>query len=85
MGADADLALVDLEQAWTLAGDELLYRHRLSPYMGRRLRGRVVRTLVRGRTVFADGRVQGAPAGRFVRPELHGDGRRERPSHGSAP
>ena len=85
VGADADLALVDLEQAWTLAGDELLYRHRLSPYMGRRLRGRVVRTLVRGRTVFADGRVQGAPAGRFVRPELHGEGRRERPSHGSAP
>ena len=30
--------------------NELLYRHALSPYVGRRLRGRVVRTIGRGRT-----------------------------------
>ena len=47
-GADADLALVDLAAEYTLRAEDLLYRHRISPYIGRRLRGRVVRTLLRG-------------------------------------
>jgi hypothetical protein len=33
---------------------------------------RIVRTLVRGRTVFADGRVVGPPAGRLVTPDAEG-------------
>lgn len=47
-GTDADLALVDLGAAYTLAAGDLRYRHPLSPYVGRRLEARVVRTLVRG-------------------------------------
>ena len=47
-GADADLALVDLAAEYTLRGEDLLYRHPISPYVGRRLHGRVVRTLLRG-------------------------------------
>jgi allantoinase len=68
-GADADLALVDLggEEAVTEAG--LLYRHPHSPFTGRTLRGRIARTLVRGTTVFAAGRIVAAPAGRLVTPE----------------
>jgi allantoinase len=57
-GADADLALVALDEEWTLAADDLRYRHRHSPYVGRRFRGCVVRTLLRG----------GATRGRLVRP-----------------
>jgi allantoinase len=68
VGYDADLALVDLGREDVLTADDLLYRHRQSPYVGRRFRGRVVRTLVRGQTVVAAGRVVGAPAGRLVRP-----------------
>jgi allantoinase len=48
-GADADLALVELDAPHTLAAEDLLYRHRISPWIGRRLRSRVVRTLLRGR------------------------------------
>ncbi|HEX6022890.1 MAG TPA: amidohydrolase family protein, partial [Solirubrobacter sp.] len=47
-GADADLALVDLDAEHTLRPGDLLYRHRISPWIGRRLRARVVRTLLRG-------------------------------------
>jgi allantoinase len=47
-GADADLALVDLDAEYTLRAEYLLYRHPISPYVGRRLRGRVMRTLLRG-------------------------------------
>ena len=65
-GSDADLALVDLGEAWTLQADELLYRHPLSPYVGETVRGRIVRTVVRGRTVYRDGRIVGEPSGRFV-------------------
>jgi len=66
-GNDADLVLVDLDREWTLGPDALETRSGLSPYLGRRFRGAVVRTLVRGRTVYADDVVTGAPGdGWFV-------------------
>jgi allantoinase len=67
-GADADLALVDLDAAWTLGRDDLRDRHRLSPYVGRALRGRVVRTLRRGQTIYWDGKVASGAGGRLVAP-----------------
>jgi allantoinase len=67
VGADADVALVDPAATWTLSREALLDRHRLSPFVGRQLRGRVVRTILRGRTVARDGRIVGAPGGRVVR------------------
>jgi allantoinase len=47
-GADADLALVNLDAEHLLSADDLQYRHKLSPWIGRRLRARVIRTLLRG-------------------------------------
>jgi allantoinase len=67
-GADADLTLVDLTKSHKLTADELRYRHRVSPFVGCTLRGEVRRTIVRGRTVFADGQIVGSPQGRLVRP-----------------
>jgi allantoinase len=67
VGADADVTLVDPAASWTIAREALLDRHRLSPFAGRTLRGRVVRTILRGRTVARDGRAVGEPAGRVVR------------------
>jgi allantoinase len=66
IGCDADLAIVDLTHEWELQPAELRYRHRVSPYVGRTLRGRVVRTLLRGRTVQLDGDLAGPPSGRLV-------------------
>ncbi len=67
-GTDADLVLVDPDREWTLAPDALEARSGLSPYVGRRFVGSVERTLVRGRTVFANGAITGATGdGRFVR------------------
>ena len=68
-GQWADCALVDLEVSPVVEEGELLDRHRLSPYVGRELRGRIRRTLLRGRTIFQDGATVGGPAGRFVKPE----------------
>jgi len=69
-GADADLVLVDLtgSASQALSAEDLRYRHRHSPFLGRTVGARVARTLVRGRTVFADGRIVGPPAGRLLVP-----------------
>lgn len=69
VGADADLALVDLDSSFTLRAEDLFYRHEISPYVGRAFRGKVVRTIVRGTTVSLDGRIASDPIGRFLRPE----------------
>jgi allantoinase len=69
VGLDADMAILDLRGEHRVSNEELLYRHRQGPYDGRTSRARVVRTLVRGRTVFAQGRVAPGPAcGHFIRP-----------------
>jgi allantoinase len=66
VGADADLVLVDRSERHA---PELQDRHRLSPFAGRPLRGRVVRTMLRGTTVFQDGRiVADRPLGRLLTP-----------------
>ncbi len=68
VGVDADLVLVDLQSRSVLQANDLFYRHRHSPYVGRTLRGRIVRTLVRGNTVFCEGKIVSEPIGQFLRP-----------------
>lgn len=68
-GAAADLALLDLRREQTLHNPELLYHHNQGPYDGRRSTVRVVRTLVRGRSVWRDAQIApDAPRGQFLRP-----------------
>jgi allantoinase len=67
VGADADLALVDLRLAFPVDRDELLCRHRQSPYIGRVLSGKVMQTVLRGRTIFKDGNIVAEPKGELVR------------------
>ena len=68
-GFDADFSLLDLNSPHDLANAELLYHHSQGPYHGRHSRVRVKRTVVRGRTVYSEGRIaSGSPAGRFLQP-----------------
>ncbi len=69
-GCDADLTLVDLSDASTLARPHLHQRHPLTPYAGCTFRGTVRRTLLRGRTIFRDGEIIAGPPGRFIRPQI---------------
>jgi allantoinase len=70
VGLDADLTLVDIAGEHVLSNDDLLYRYRQGPYDGRKSRVRIVRTIIRGRTVFSKGRIApGAPSGHFLRPD----------------
>jgi allantoinase len=75
-GHDADLWLVDLSYEGIVRRDDLLYRNPFSAHEGQRIKGRTVRTLVRGNTVFADGKPTTNPIGRFVRPSRGGEPQR---------
>jgi len=66
-GMDADLVLVEPNARTTPAADALFYRHRHSPYLGREIRGRVMRTLLRGQTVFDGESIVGPPRGRAAK------------------
>jgi allantoinase len=69
VGADADFALIDPQRTWTFEAKHLQTRSGISPYVGRTFRGAVIRTIVRGRTVFLDGKVVGERGwGRLVKP-----------------
>ncbi|CAN5261830.1 allantoinase AllB [soil metagenome] len=59
-GVDADLVAFDPDAEWTVDPAALHHRHPVSPYAGRRLRGRVRRTWLRGEAV------DGAPRGRML-------------------
>lgn len=52
-GAPADLVLLDLHEPWLLTKDAIVSRAKNSPYEDARFTGRVLRTLVGGRTVYA--------------------------------
>lgn len=67
-GYDADLCIINPSVEEPLRAEALQYRHRHSPYVDRVPHARVVRTMLRGQTIWRDGRVVGAPAGRHVTP-----------------
>ncbi len=51
VGSPADLTLVDLSEEWTVGRGTLISRSSNSPFLGRRLTGRVVGTIVGGELV----------------------------------
>ncbi|WNS40883.1 allantoinase [Paenibacillus sp. MMS20-IR301] len=68
-GMDADLVLLDPHAAYTLQAEDLLYRHKHSPYAGMTLSCRVQATICRGKVVYtaAEGLVDGS-SGEWIRP-----------------
>ena len=54
VGCDADLIVWDPDEEFTVEPEALHHRHKLTPYSGRRLRGVVKKTYLRGRLVEFD-------------------------------
>jgi dihydroorotase-like cyclic amidohydrolase len=52
VGKDADLVLIDPEGSWTVRGAAFASKGKVTPFEGMTLRGRVVKTIVRGRVVY---------------------------------
>jgi allantoinase len=54
-GYDADLVLFDPGTRWTVDQEKLHQRHKITPYAGRELRGRVRAIWLRGEKIYDDG------------------------------
>ncbi|MBL9200979.1 MAG: allantoinase AllB [Opitutaceae bacterium] len=68
-GRDADFSLVEFGKARTIHADDLWTRHRISAYAGERSRARVTHTYLRGKPVYAEGRLTNLPQpGQFLAP-----------------
>lgn len=66
-GSDADVVLVDPGERWTVRDEDVLSKAGWSPFAGRTLTGRAVRTFLRGALVADGGRVLAEPGtGRFL-------------------
>ncbi len=52
VGAHADLALLDPDREWIVRGADLASKGRFTPFEGHVFRGRVVKTVLRGRVVY---------------------------------
>jgi allantoinase len=64
VGADTDFVVFDPEAAWKVKESDLHFRHKLSPYLGAELRGRVMETWLRGERIFSAGEWAKTPRGR---------------------
>ena len=69
-GADADLAIITLEESHFVTEENYYAKHKQSLYIGHTFPCKVVGTFVRGNAVFKDGRlVAQTPVGGWLKPE----------------
>jgi len=66
-GYDADFTIVDLGAQWTIEESWLASRCGWSPFTGKRLTGKPVGTIIRGRRVMWEGELIGPPQGTPIR------------------
>ena len=63
-GCDADFVVFDPDAEWSVGPDDLHFRHKLSPYLGAKLKGRVLETWLGGVLIFQRDEFIGEPRGR---------------------
>lgn len=66
VGYDADMVLWEPETDVHIDGAGLQHRHHVTPYHGETLQGLVTHTLLRGRTIFENGKIADRPLGRLA-------------------
>ena len=67
VGLDADLVVFDPDATFTVKGEALEHRHKVTPYAGRVLKGRVDATYLRGQLIHQSGQFPLVNAGQRVR------------------
>lgn len=68
IGKDADFVLIKPNAPYTLKAEELEYRNKISPYIGREIGAQVVETILRGESIYSqkDGVTKEFP-GEFIK------------------
>lgn len=52
VGKDADFVFIAPNTSYTLQAQDLAYRHQISPYIGREIGARVVKTILKGHVIY---------------------------------
>lgn len=66
-GKDADLICFASDEAFTFEAGQIIHRHKLTPYSGRRMCGVVKQTFLRGALIYDRGSWGAQPQGRIIR------------------
>jgi allantoinase len=66
VGLDADVALVDIDQTWTVRAEDSESTQEYTPFEGAELTAKVTDTFVRGQQVMTEGVVTTEPVGRYL-------------------
>jgi len=53
VGYDADFVLIQPKKTYTLTAEDLEYRNKISPYIGKEIGAQVVKTILRGEVVYS--------------------------------
>lgn len=70
-GFRADLVAWDPDASFTVDAEKLQHRHKITPYHGRSLWGKVHATYLKGARIFSDGEVVSTPRGEIVRRSMN--------------
>lgn len=65
-GYDADFVIWNPKEAFVLEPKDLRFRHKMSPYLGRNLKGRVHYTYLRGQLCYEQGNIIKPPQGKPI-------------------
>ena len=61
LGSDADIVILDPNRDWEITNDSLFYKNKISAFVGLKGKGLVEQTIVRGHTVFRNGKITAEP------------------------
>ncbi len=63
VGKDADFTVVDLRREWVVKPEEFYSKSKWSPWEGKKLKGKVIMTVIRGNVVMEEDETTGKPQG----------------------
>ncbi|PCJ48981.1 MAG: allantoinase AllB [Gammaproteobacteria bacterium] len=65
-GYHADLLVFDEQASFTISNEMIKHRHKITPYVGREVQGKIIKTFVRGQLVFSGDDFIGIPSGQVL-------------------
>ena len=65
-GLDADLIVFDEDRVYSISEESICHKNKFTPYVGKKVQGKVLRTYLRGQCIYADENFQGSPLGETI-------------------
>ena len=63
---DADIIVWSPQESFKLTKDKILYKHKITPYEGKILKGEIQKTYLRGDLIYKKGKITQGPRGQTL-------------------